>query len=378
MKKKKILLIGSASSIYMKQYIENVLLPLEMDIILISTSEIFDEEYTYYASRNIFVTYLFKKNKSVHHIKKLGNILAARYNLKNINKMVGEFDYVHFHYIGNQKLIKYLISIYKKMCKKIIVTFWGSDILNIDRNIAKRINPLLEVSDTIVLSTDSMINAFKSYFGDIYNNKITSILFGNPMIEFILNNNGSVEKEKRKFSEDKINISIGYNGSKRQNHIDIIESIGRLDKDLRKKLFIIVQLSYGLNDTHYRNLIINNLKMYDLDFYIIDKFLDMKETLEFKYEVDIFIHGQDSDALSSSVLEYIYTGALVINPVWIDYKEWKELGITYKEYNDFYELTDILKNNIQKKNITENISNKNIIEKIFSWKYQSNNWQKLY
>ena len=95
---------------------------------------------------------------------------------------------------------------------------------------------------------------------------------------------------------------------------------------------------------------------------------------------DIFILAQTTDALSNSMLESLYAGAIVINASWLRYSSLKNEGVYYLTFDSFDRmnrvLVNILNNYDQEK---ENcLINKEKIAKISSWYYLRDNWKNLY
>ena len=79
-----------------------------------------------------------------------------------------------------------------------------------------------------------------------------------------------------------------------------------------------------------------------------------------------FIHAQISDALAGSIKEYLYAGAVLINPEWIDYSECKEIGIGYLEYKAWEEIPNLLEKALRL-NKDMLLSNREKLYNYFSW-----------
>lgn len=374
---KSLLIIGNPKSIYIKQYITNVLKGEKLDVYLGGSYDLKEEDKAFFSRHDVKYINLFKIKGIYQHLSKTGILLAYVHNLKNIKKE--KFDYVHIHYIGNHRLMKYIYKIYKKISHKLILTFWGSDILDINQKKARYIKGLIEQADTIVIPTIQMQTAFERNFGYAFNFKIKHCLFGNPVVQTYIDLKSNMDKIENcmpvDLPDNKKIIAVGYNGSPRQNHFKILETIDLLPYDIKDNIFVLVQAGYG-GTTSY----INDLKKYmnDMSFdgLVLEKFIDIQETIALKKRVDIFIHGQKTDALSSSVLEYMLMDSFVLNPKWIQYDEWKALGIKYIEYDDFPDIRNIVINILDNK-VTK-YQNEIIIEKEFSWMARKAEWQSLY
>lgn len=370
----KILIIGSPESIYIKYYIKNVLVPLNLNILLSCSKELRYEDKMFYDEYNVRLVNLYEKRGILGKLPKISTLISYIKNLKKYTSN-GNIEFIQLHYVGNPQLMKFSYKFLKKYTKRLISTFWGSDILDIDDKRARQIEGLMTVSDKIVLSTAAMKEKFQEYYGNKYDHKIVSYLFGNQIIERSLEVGN---KERKKKNPDKYNVAIGYNGSKRQQHLKVIEELSMLPKDVKRKLNIIVQMSYSMPNTEYKDSIKYSIYKADLCGYIIEKYLNIDETIQLRKNIDIFINSQTTDALSSSVLEYIYFGAEVLNPKWINYKEWESMGISYNKYESFSELNNLIIKIIQGGIHTDHVKNASIIEKNFTWKNNAPKWQNLY
>lgn len=375
----KILIIGNPTSIYTKYYVQKVLAPLEARIYLNCNQELDSADVTFYKHANVEFVNLYKTSGI---LKKIPRISTIRAYIKNLKDLAGKekFDYIQIHSIGNPGLMRFAYKALKKNTNCLILTFWGSDILNIDNKRAKQIKNLIKVADKIVLSTKTMKERFRFYYGDSYDHKIKSRLFGNSIIEhnvYLKENSIKLTSDNKRKSEKYI-VAIGYNGSKRQQHLNVINELGKLDEINKAKLHLIIQMSYGSPDGLYKNEIMAAMKTASLEGEIIEKYLTMDETIRLRKSVDLFINGQITDALSSSVLEYMYFGAEVLNPNWISYEEWRDLGIIYNEYDKFEDIASYVIELLEGRTYTPHENNVKIIEENFTWNSVAPTWRKLF
>ena len=141
-------------------------------------------------------------------------------------------------------------------------------------------------------------------------------------------------------------------------------------------------MGYGDISDAYMSKIREALQKTGCSYTISMKFMDEKEIAELRMSMDIYINGCTTDALSASMLEYLYAGCLVMNPKWIKYEFLKEQKIKYIEYNSFNALSLKLENRLNKKSIGLSKDDKNynheIIKRSFLWKNIIKKWDQLY
>lgn len=349
-----------------------VLSSIDCKIFLIENENMDEIDMEYYNLYNVEFVNLFKKNHILKYLPKISNYLVFKKNLKELSR-TAPLDYIHIHYVGNYSFMRVAYKIIRKSCKKLILTFWGSDILNINKSNAKKIKKLIKNADTLVCGTKPIHDEVIKQFGIDNESKIKKCIFGNVILTE--ENDELSEKINKK---EKTVIAIGYNGSKRQQHIKVIKTLSGLPEQYKKNIYILVQASYGNGDIEYLKQVELELKNSGFEWEIITKYLNVSETIALRKNVDIFIHAQTSDAMSASVLEYIYYDTFVLNPKWIEYDEWKEMGINYIEYENFDDIRGLVIKIIDDSNKLLLGENKKIIKEQFSWLACADSWRRLY
>lgn len=377
----KILLIGNVNSFWIKEYVQYVLLNEENDI-FIASKPVTNKEFRYfYINSGIQILNTDKGTFFIDFIPKLRTLVNMKKKVKKEYKK-GEFDFIHIHSVPSNFMVKFLYKKIIKYGKNLICTFWGSDLMSKDKEQLDNVIPCLEKSKYISYSSDGMDKYFHDVFGDIYNNKIRRAKFGISIYDVI----NQVKKDKSKeeckeffgINKDKVSVAIGYNGNKRQHHIDVIKEIAKLNKETLDKICMIVQLSYGLSSEEYRQEIINELSKIDVEFVIIDDFLDKSKSAMLRLATDIFVHAQESDAFSASIQECVYGGSILINPSWIMYKEFDNVGIDYLTYRSYEQIGEYITNILDNKVDIDNSDKVHLLYNKYSWQAVKKDWLKLY
>lgn len=368
----RIVLLGNADSLWMKEYIENILFFDGVEIIIISRENTLFREW--YNEQNIEV---FTCGTGI-----LNNFPIA-YNWicfnKSVCKKIGRFDVLHVQYLDIVLLVRCIWLI--AYAKETIYTYWGSDLLRSSRLSKILFYPFLKKAKFITL----MSNEMKKKFNIIYKNRLNynSIVldFGNPGYKMIRQYAKKMTKDQCKkywrIDESQFVVPIGYNAIPEQQHIKIIEQLGKVPYFILKKYTFILHFGYGNTDEKYLSEIRNAVKGYRLNCVIIDRFLNMNEIAILRLCADAFLYGQTTDALSGSVLEYLYAGSILVKPSWLDYSILDNMNIHYIEYNEFDEIPDIMCSLY-----TYSIENTdNIRQKLWefnSWEALLSKWRELY
>lgn len=368
----RVVLLGNADSLWMKEYIENVLLEDRVEIIIVSRENTLFQKW--YNEQNIEVytcgTGILNNLPVIYN--------WVRFNA-NMCKKIGHYDVLHVQYLDIVLFVRcvWLIA----YAKKTIYTYWGSDLLRSSRLSYVLFYPFLKKAKTITLMSKEM----RKKFSVIYKNRLdynSMVLdFGNPGYTMIQQCAKKMTKEECKkywgIDENQIVIPIGYNAIPEQQHIKIMEQLSKVPHSILSKYTFILHFGYGNSSEQYLNEIRNAVKEYGLSCIIIERFLNKNEIAILRLCADAFLYGQTTDALSGSVLEYLYAGSILIKPHWLDYSILDDMDIHYIEYSDFEEIPDIMCNLYA--NSFENVDK--VRQKLWefnSWEVLASKWKELY
>lgn len=257
-----------------------------------------------------------------------------------ISKFARESDVVQFHFIS--PFVLPLATIVKLISNSKISSFiYGSDFLRANKVESWCIERVFSLSDSIVCDSTNVLEELKKRYPN-HTNKMCCLYFGSPIIDRLLTiHSGPTADCKQK--KDKMVIMCGYNGTKEQQHIKIIESL----KKVAKNYYWVFPMTYSNDDKEYIEKVRNLLESKDIDYIILDSFLSEEEWTNYILSTDIFIHMQVSDAFSSSISEHLLLGHILINGSWLPYKDLDDNGVFYissdfdtLEYNLNYALSN--------------------------------------
>ncbi|MBE5918050.1 MAG: glycosyltransferase family 4 protein [Pseudobutyrivibrio ruminis] len=373
--RKKILLLGSIKSIYITQFIENVLLPLNFDIYLFSEIDESKEAISFVNKNNIhFIEkFVFSKKMFCPYFGKFifffQRIIKIAVNVKRIRKQ-GCFDYINLHFVTNEDLL--LINFISNSNVKKVATYWGSDFFRASKLSLFFKRFLLRNFD--VITTDSLSIYNLIYDKWPYNRIKTEVIyFGVSLFNYIDKIN-SVEKCKAFFSIDKskVAVAIGYNAKKEQQHEQVIKALSNIEN--KNQYVFILQLTYG-KDRDYLSHLNKIISESGLNVITIDEFLSYEKLAMLRVATDIFINAQTTDAFCNSIKEYFYTKTRIISAIWLHYPEIDLYNFTIKEFSDFSEIPFLLSSKIDDNALD---FNKNNIKNISSWDSCKKSWSEIF
>ena len=362
-----ILLIGEADTIWVKSVIEKTHLPFGDNVSILT------------GKNTIFKDYYENNHIRILRLKKIRSPFGFFNLCHNLKIVFQHYDLVIIHFIGGHRVL--LARIARFFSDKLILVFWGSDLLRKKKNWI--VNAALKASSSVLIGTQPMNDVFVRYYGHQYDNKIRKINFGSRGMDSLkkIENNQSGLRAKYNIDESKIVISIGYNKMMAQQHLKVLDMINALSDEQRSKIHLLFRLTYGDGDAEYINKIRRLVAKSGCSNSFFESYLSDDEVAELTLLTDIFIHAQITDAKSASMCEHLYAGALVINPDWIKYPD-LENRVFYLTFNEFDELRRLIGENLVKKDSSRYcqklVSNRQIIYDICSWDAHVKKWRDMY
>lgn len=289
---------------------------------------------------------------------------------RNLMDAIVQIQYVDYRFL---RIIPFL----KKVAKKVILTYWGSDLLRNPK--VERMNRLFNIASTITFETEEMAQIFNNRTKCRYVSKIKYVNFGSVVIDNIdLINEFDISQFKKKYciEEDKLNVVIGYNRDFNQQHLEIIKALKSSAIDFGK-INIIIPWTYGVDDKDYRKKIEKELDL--LTYVFIEDYLTDKETACLRKISNILLQLQTTDCLSSSMIENLYAENEVITGSWLPYGELERKGVVFDKVSKVIDVGDTLSNLLERgSNSYFRKKNKEILYDMLSWDKNINGWIELY
>lgn len=303
-----------------------------------------------------------------------------------ISKQLENYDVYHFHYLSPEFLIP--LKFIKKD-KRVLLTFWGSDLYQVEGadNYIKQLEAFKR-ADIITINTEEMKETFLAKFGRMFESKIRYADFGlnEKSLDMIntKNNKQTISdfKKKNRISHDKIIIVLGYSGSSKQRHLEILKILDKLDKNILSKLFVIIPMTYGLQFQHkdYLQKVKEECNQVGFEYKILTEFMAQEDLTEMIISGQIKLNLRETDAVNAAMLESLFAGSIVVNGSWLPYGKLRRLGIYYEEVNSIDDLKNLIPYLIEnfKQVKIKTINNPSLISENFSYRTAIKDWIKVY
>ncbi len=308
-----------------------------------------DEGLNYQLSAVQLISFLFYKNNLIRYIKavvkglltldlkKEMDFIFSKYRYKLFwTKEIRHYDLIHHQALFDPQIE--LMDIAKRENKKIMISFWGSDLLNTKaNNIIERQKIALKMADVVTTQTEEMRDEVNQKFGENIALKTIPVLFGisDKALDTIL----SFKKDKEIKREECI-VQIGYNSGPAQNHLKILQSLSELSSELKTKISLLMPMGYGNGDENY----ISEVRLLALKYFkkveVNTSYLTRSEYLEKCSKVDIYLNLPETDAGNSTIYEALLLGSNIIVGSWLPYSEFKKKGIELITVTEFSQITE--------------------------------------
>lgn len=235
----------------------------------------------------------------------------------------------------------------------------------------------------ITAETPETVKDFMDYYGADAVGKMGLLPFGIPVLDEIDILQKADEKNfRRRFGipEGKIVVTCGHNSIKFHQHFAMIDAIEALPKHIKERMIFVFPMTYPSGQEKYIGGVERALEKAKLDYLILTEYMDLKEMAMYAMVSDIMVHVQETDQLSSTMLEEMYAGSLVIAGSWLPYSGLHEEGIYFLDVDAVSDITFLLED------ISDHIeeykkkcvSNRPLVYAHSSWEVLSKRWYRLW
>lgn len=360
---RKVLIFCRGYSVYTKQLIENVAKRYD------------DVEFS-------LLTHI-KENKGKIVSERLRHIYYFRKKdeLQTILEQLPVYDVMQLLWIEQEWA--YFCELIRTKAKRLNLNVGGSDFYRAGTEEREFKRKLIACADRISAETLETCREFEEYYREDIKGKVSLLPFGIEVLEYIdeaENINKNVVKEKFHIPIDKLVVTCGHNATMAHQHMKIIDALDKLREDMKEQIVCVFPMAYPQEKEQYISDVVDRLKETELDYIILTEFMDFQEMAEYALISDIMLHVQVTDQLSSTMLEEMYAGTIVVAGSWLPYQSLHEMGIFFIDVDEISDITESLERVIA--NIDEYkikcIGNKEIIWKHSSWDELAPKWHALW
>ena len=263
----------------------------------------------------------------------------------------------------------------------IIIHFWGSDLFrveSVEKLIAQK--KLIAASQYVVAATPEMEAVMGYKYGVRIRKKTKKLRIGSSEDIYDGIDGAKHSKLSEVIQGQKYTVQIGYNASKLNQHIEVIEALGERELSTRGDVLYVLPMTYNGGASYIRavqSAAEENLR----DYVILEDFLTKESVAALRSRMDIVVNTPVTDALNSAMTEALYAGSAVINGSWLPYQDLRRNGFRYMTVDDLSEIPDAVKEVLGKdiNSLRENLASENrSVREYASWSGVAEDWMLFY
>lgn len=373
----RVLLFADANSFWNLNYINHVLIRDDVELIVFSENLTLDPP-VFYAERGIDILSYSEEEKKIMRSPNRWKQRQVRNKFMDLIGKYGPFDVINVQFVRYYNTWMALRLAGNNT--KVILSYWGSDLLRTPNYLLWRLKKLIKRANDITFDNIDLQKKFLDIYGRVFHGRQKCVYFGLPILDEIdalleIKTKSEIKKEMG-CEEGQIVIAVGYNGIEQQQHLEVLQAIDRLPQQLKGRIKVFLQMTYG-GTVEYKECVISKAEKTVGSVSSFLQVLSDDEVAKIRIATDIYINAQTTDAFSGSVCENFYCGNLVCNAKWLIYEELKRYDINYIKFDDFLQLSRVLQEYLEGKTLISTFGNKAKIAKLRSWKYCKKNWNQM-
>ncbi len=260
-----------------------------------------------------------------------------------------------------------------------VVSCWGSDVLRqADLTTTLTQQALLEAASVITVTGVEFKEIVLSKYGRHLEHKIV-ITYFNPSVDAVFRAGRKMLKSGSAEAKESWRVCIGVNGTRQGNHLAILESLITLPEACKKKIELIIPMTYGASE-EYIGEVRAMAGRSGCRYTVIESYMSDTEVMQLRNSTDILVFAPVSDAFSVTVTQALAAGSVIIAGIWLPYKLRRISGFNYHELTDLREAGSVIESVIQnwgeECRVTKN--NQQLAGKVFAEKTIGMGWVDAY
>ena len=373
----KYLIISDAASMHIYNFIKNSLLGRGYDIYILrhSVMDIPEEYRVFYEENDITVFSPGKStDKRTHFFTTLRFFKKCAFLMK-----LGKVDVCHIHYAHQSSCVLY--KMFRFNFRKMILSFWGTDILNPPKNEAKQQVSVLKYADAITCTVEHTKEIFRQRFGQKYDSKLFFGRFAAGALSFIKKYSTQISREECRKSfnipDGKICVVCGYNANTAQHQDIILNEFSQLPTEYIEKIHLIIPMQYNVIDSDYVMHVKSLAASCGYTYDILEEYVPFERNAQLSLATDIYLNFRDTDAFSNAMKEQLYAGSLMIQGSWLVYEELDQIKANVIKIDSIIQLHEIIPSIIDNYIIPSDHQLFEPLYKIFSIESARHSWDNV-
>lgn len=291
-------------------------------------------------------------------------------------------QYDVFQMLWIENIWVYFCELIREKCRRLNLCVGGSDLYR--ARDAERIykKSLIAMADRISAETDATISAFiKAY--PLAAEKIRWVNFGIETLEYMDQDCLAEAREKRRsmdIPDDSMVILCGYNAGEAHQHLKMIHALKTMDETVKRKAVFVFPMTYPQGQDRYIENVRAGLDESGISYRILTDYMNQRSMAVLEMMADVLITVQKTDQLSSTMLETMYAGKVVIAGSWLPYANLREKGIFFVSVDEIQGLAETVSEVVvnYEEYHEKALVNKDLVYALSSWNIAADRWRGLW
>lgn len=375
--RKKYLIISDAASAHVYNFIKHSLLDRGFEIYILrhSIQDIPEQYLKFYNENNITVFSPGRKSDKKGKLATVKRFIRKCFYLLHLGKV----DVCHIHYVHKSSCLLY--RIFKRNFKKLILSFWGDDILIPTEKDIEAQKKCFAYADVITFTVEKSKNVFLERFNGEYLDKLAIGRLTSGGIEGIRNfaDKKTIKECREAFDipDGKLCVVCGYNADPSQHQEVICNEISLMSKSAKNRVHLIIPLQYGRISEKYIEDVKAAAQNSGCSYEFLEEYVPFERNSVMCLATDIYLNLRDSDAFSNAMKEQMYSGSVMIQGSWLKYKELEDCKAPIFKIDSLNELHIALEKLVEKTEIKETIELFQPLYEIISIESTRKSWDKI-
>ena len=261
---------------------------------------------------------------------------------RRLDAMATDYDAVNIHFL--HPVYADLLDALKERGRRLVASVWGSDFLRASESQRAVLRGILVEADVITTNNGEIREKLLAAYPELgHRVRIMSYGMRSPsIIDQILQKETQAQtREALGVDPDKIIVVCGYNATRAQQHMTMIQAIAALPPDAQARLQFVFQITYP-DDAAYKDEVVAALDAVGVNHRIFRDIMDLEDICRLRIVSDVALNIQTTDSLSGSIQEHLYAGSALIVGRWLPYEMFEQMGASVRRVETAADITAAL------------------------------------
>ncbi|OAI44825.1 hypothetical protein AYO42_00475 [Rhizomicrobium sp. SCGC AG-212-E05] len=259
-----------------------------------------------------------------------------------LDAMASDYDAVNIHFL--HPIYADLLDSLKVRGRRLVASIWGSDFLRANDAQRAVLRDILAQAHVITTNNPEIRQQLQAAYPEA-EPKVRIMSYGMRSLSVI---DQVLRKETQAQSRaalgvdpDKIIVVCGYNATRAQQHMTMIQAIAALPPDVKARQQFIVQATYP-DDAAYKDEIAAALDKAGIAYLMLRENMDLEDICRLRIVSDVTLNIQTTDSLAGSIQEHLYAGSALIVGRWLPYEMFEKMGASVQRVETAAQIAEAL------------------------------------